>query len=504
MNSVVRNFWTLSLSILGFLNGLCAQDHVIINDSIYSESLKEQRSLKISLPEKYNPDSVAKYDVAYLIDGEWNLDLFSFIADFTKGENYIPSMILVAIPNTYIDGVNMRDRDFLPEKMMGNPRAGGGDHFLAFLKNELRPYIDKKYHTSGNNFLYGHSYGGLFTMYTLLKEPGLFNAYFCSDPSFFWNNHFMVNLAKKTFASGSDLNKTLWVNGREDAFVAMSIQKMDSLLQVDAPKNLRWKVSVYPNETHNSVRFKGIYDGLKFYYDGYPGSALLFHPMNGILLKDQPMRVFISSSSSNVRYTTDGSEPDLSSKLTGSMFDISSPATLNLKKFSGNTRYVSTAKGTFKQGEVFRSLKKPAGIKNGGLRYSYFEGSWDAMPDFLKLKPAKTGIADSTFKLSEIGPQTDFACMFEGYIEIEQDGYYIFAIGANKGARLFLNHKLLVEDYDMKSEDDIQSFNIPLQKGFYPVRIEFFQKGGNPMLQLYYLLPGSLQAQTLPYKLQYY
>jgi hypothetical protein len=46
----------------------------------------------------------------------------------------------------------------------------------------------------------------------------------------------------------------------------MGIAHFDSLLSQKAPGGLRWKTKTYPNETHSSAIWKGIYDGLKFTY----------------------------------------------------------------------------------------------------------------------------------------------------------------------------------------------------------------------------------------------
>ena len=46
----------------------------------------------------------------------------------------------------------------------------------------------------------------------------------------------------------------------------MGISSFDSLLTLKAPNDLQWKVEGYPNETHFSAIWKGIYDGLKFTY----------------------------------------------------------------------------------------------------------------------------------------------------------------------------------------------------------------------------------------------
>lgn len=39
---------------------------------------------------------------------------------------------------------------------------------------------------------------------------------------------------------------------------------MQKILEKLAPKKLIWHTAIYPNEKHNSVRLKGIYDGIKF------------------------------------------------------------------------------------------------------------------------------------------------------------------------------------------------------------------------------------------------
>lgn len=121
-----------------------AQETTIINDSIFSKVLNEQRKIRILLPEEYKPLSDTKFDVVYLLDGESHFDDFSFIYKFAKNEKLLPPLILVAILNTYTEKGNMRDRDFLPVKTPGNDKAGGADNFIDFLKGELIPYIDKK------------------------------------------------------------------------------------------------------------------------------------------------------------------------------------------------------------------------------------------------------------------------------------------------------------------------------------------------------------------------
>jgi len=421
-------FFTTIFVVLAISNSK-AQSQPEIKDSIYSNELKEWRKLRIKLPDSYKPGSSDKFEVIYMTDGEWNMDLLDFTSKFLFREKFMPHVILVAAENTYINGSNMRDRDLLPHPVADNNLAGGADKYIAFLKNELIPYIEKKYPTDATRSLYGHSYGGLFSMYAFLSNPQLFDTYYCTDPSFWWDNDYVIKLAQEKLKNGAEYEKTLFIAGITETYKGMGIQKMDTLLKTIAPKNLYWKMVTFPNETHNSVKYKAVYDGLKFAYDGFSSNGISFHPMSGILLKDMPTFVYMNGTAPNLRYTIDGSEPTVNSAKAGKIVVVKAASTLTIKAFGGNKKYGAVSKGNFELGEVFPALQKLKNAKSGGLKYSYYEGRWDSLPDFSKLKPIKTGVTDSTFKVGNIG-QANFACLFEGFIKIEKDGYYT-TIGYN-------------------------------------------------------------------------
>ena len=494
--------------MIGFvlsLNSALAQEPIIINDSIFSKVLNEQRKIKVCLPNEYNRGTNEKYDVVYITDGETHFDDFLFIYKFAKNQKFLPPLILIAILNTYNSGGNMRDRDFLPEKTTDNVKTGGANNFKAFLKNELIPYINNKLPTSGDNSLFGHSAGGVFAMYLLLKEPDLFTNYYCSDPAFPWNNRRIIAMAEETFKNSTELNKTLWINGVEETYRNVGIEMMDSVLKTMAPRGLRWKTSIYPNETHMSVRLKGIYDGLKYTFDGYNSKKLVeFHPMNGSLLAGKPAPVFLNGSFPDVHYTTNGSEPDTSSKRAPQMIEITGPATLTVKWMGENRKYITSSKGNFELSNVWPALQNAKNFKHGGLRYSYYEGKWETLPDFTKLKAIKTGIADSSFSLEKLPAKSNFGCVFDGYLKIDIEGYYVFALCSSDGSKFFINDREIINNDGLHGSDWYKSYVVPLQKGFYPVRFEYFQSEGNRHLDFIYLSPNTNETVNVPFKMMYF
>lgn len=482
-----------------------AQETVIFNDSVFSHILNEQRKIRILLPEEYKSTSDSKFDVVYLLDGESQFDDFSFIYKFARKEKLLPPLILVAILNTYTEKGSMRDRDFLPVETPGNDKGGGADNFIDFLKDELIPYIDKKYPAGGDNSLYGHSLGGLFSFYVMLKEPALFSNYYCSDPAFPWNDRYIISMATTTFKNTDDLNRTLWINGTEDTYRNVGIQKMDSVLQEYAPGELRWKVAIYPDETHMSVRFKGIYDGLKYTYNGYNSKKLVeFHPNNGSLLKGKPAPVFLNGSFPNVHYTTDGSEPDTSSARAPQMIELEGPAELRVRWIGENKKYINTAKGKFVISEVWPALQHVKNIKAGGLHYSFYEGNWNVLPDFEELNAVEKGIADSSFNLEKLPAGNNFGCVFEGYIKIDEEGYYMFALSSSDGSKFFINGREIISNDGLHGNDWYKSYMVPLQKGFYPVRLEYFVNRGNRSINLIYLMPDTHETVNLTFQRMYF
>ncbi len=473
-----------------------------INDSIYSEILNEQRSIKVFLPESHDPNSSQTYEVIYITDGEWAHTLFPFVYKFARDENYVPPAIIVALPNRYVDGVNQRDRDFLPAKAPESPNSGGADRFISFIKTELMPYIENTYPTNGTNSLFGHSYGGVFVVYTLLTQPDLFDTYYATDPALRWNNHYVADIAVERLKNLPP-NKTLWIGGIESTQEMMGIAKMDSILSAHAPESLYWKVSNYPNEKHNSVRLKAIYDGIKFANFGYDSEGLAFHPMSGIVPKGEDLNLLLLTEFPDVRYTTDGSVPTGESPKMGMFTTLKAPAQVSVKPMIRTSKYDLMLSGNFVEGDYLPAVKLPKKAVPGGIKYAYYEGEWEKLPDFSKLKPVKTGKADENFNVKNLPKKENFACLFEGFIEIKEPGQYIFVMDSDDGSRLFIGDQLMI-DYDgLHGSGKEKSYLVPLKKGFYPVRVEYFQKGGDMEFMFGYVKPNSMEFEMIPFDQQY-
>ena len=114
---------------------LLAGEPLVIGQKVkfHSKVLEEDRTLWVYCPEEY-AYSTAKYPVLYLLDGNVHFHYLTGVIDFFSSRQYIPRMIVVAIPNTD------RVRDLTPVHLEHRPTSGGSGTFIQFLKEELFPY----------------------------------------------------------------------------------------------------------------------------------------------------------------------------------------------------------------------------------------------------------------------------------------------------------------------------------------------------------------------------
>jgi len=161
-----------------------------IQTTLHSTSLNEERRIIIHYPRDYFNDTTRKFPVMYVLDGTSQDQHTADKMDILSSAGLIPQGIVIGIPNTR----GNRNRDYTPPFMRVNvddPASpfGQADKFLLFVQNELIPFIDSNYRTSGYRTISGNSAGGLFVLYTLLENPGLFQARFCySTPVWRFDN----------------------------------------------------------------------------------------------------------------------------------------------------------------------------------------------------------------------------------------------------------------------------------------------------------------------------
>src|SRR5215203_3731313 len=181
-----------------------------------SKILAEKRKIRIQIPAGMN--AWDQYPVLYVLDGEALTTMAAGQVQYLS-ESYkiIPNLIVVGIDNTD------RTRDLTPTRSIIGPdgkpdtsakafgrNSGGGEKFLQFIKDELMPYIQQRYHPAPYAILAGHSLGGLMAVYCLVNHPDWFNAYIAISPSLQWDNKVMLAQAAEKLFTKQALNRLLF------------------------------------------------------------------------------------------------------------------------------------------------------------------------------------------------------------------------------------------------------------------------------------------------------
>ena len=137
-----------------------------------SKLLGGGRVVHVSLPPNYDL-AKQRYAVTYVLDGHvrafFDLAVASVAYDVAGDVHaYVP-------PPQIVVGVDQRDR--------GQELGVQQELFSRFLVEELVPFIDHEFRTSGYRTLIGHSLGGRFALMTFCRAPAVFPSVIAISPA---------------------------------------------------------------------------------------------------------------------------------------------------------------------------------------------------------------------------------------------------------------------------------------------------------------------------------
>lgn len=246
-------------------------------EEIESAQLSEKRIINVYLPEGYKQSDTTTYPVIYLLDGSADED-FIHVVGLVQFNNFpwinrVPKSIVIGIVN--VD----RKRDFtfpttIAEDKKNMPATGHSDKFIAFIENELQPFVEKKYKTNASKTIIGQSLGGLLATEILFKKPTLFTNYIIISPSLWWDNGSLLNqtpdLLKESF-----LQKTgIYIGvGKE----GLAPCKIPHVMEVDAnllaekiqstkSRSLKVHFDYLPQEDHATITHQAVFNALRLLY----------------------------------------------------------------------------------------------------------------------------------------------------------------------------------------------------------------------------------------------
>lgn len=242
--------WTSSAT-----SAYVSQDSVPKHESFIISSLilGEERRINVWLPDNYafTEDS---FPVMYMADGGVGED-FPHIANTIATliqEGKLPPMLLIGIENT------QRRRDLTGFTAVAKdktiaPIVGGSTTFRAFIKDELFKEINTRFKVKGKRSIIGESLAGLFVIETLLLAPEMFDHYIAFDPSLWWNDHYLIKIAKDHLSKNIKSDKTLWMTSSKAKDIKVWTKQLADQLNDLGLAHLKWYYSYDGKETHSTI-----------------------------------------------------------------------------------------------------------------------------------------------------------------------------------------------------------------------------------------------------------
>ena len=230
-------------------------DDAVIQTKVASTVLAEERPVIVHLPASYTQRKDRRYPVVYVLDGTSQDGHTAETAARLARGGVMPEVIIVGVPNTR----GNRPRDQTPPfirldvEKLDSPR-GSADRFLAFLKTELIPYVDRDYRTTSFRVLAGNSRGGLLVVYSLLVDPDLFNARFAFSAPLWREDAVLVSKLQELLVSRPNMKSFLYlsVGDRENANIVGAFERTVAVLGRHAPRAFAWRADRTPEADHQN------------------------------------------------------------------------------------------------------------------------------------------------------------------------------------------------------------------------------------------------------------
>ncbi len=227
-----------------------------------SKILKRTVNIFVWVPQGYS-QSTARYPVLYDLNS-----FFCFTYDCGTVEMYartldIPSMIVVGVPQLYAGYVPT------PFEQRADTLAGA-DLSIRFLKEELIPLVEQNYRANALRLLYGHSVGGLFTMYALFNYPDMFTGYLAGSPWFQNDEQYWLKNIEKFAKERKLKDKYLYMTvGKGEMQLTLdTFAELEKWMKAQQLPGLSWKSAMVDGD-HGSMVGRTICDGLPFIFSGW-------------------------------------------------------------------------------------------------------------------------------------------------------------------------------------------------------------------------------------------
>ena len=270
---------------------LSSETHTLV-----SAAGREYR-ITVALPLAYDsaPGDAWPFDAApalwptvYVLDGNW---YFGLVTDIIRPMSWCGGTrdaIVVGIGygddndprEAFRNAFTRRNLDLTPTRDKTEEQSmaqrfdrpvptGGAESFHRFICAELTAFIESRYRADASQrALVGHSYGGLFAAYSLLRAPEQFRTYVIGSPTLAYGERYVFR-QETEYARENDCLPArvfLYAGDEEtaDDTTLTDTLRFAAVLRSRGYHRLELRSEYFPAHDHCAVAAPGIHAGLKF------------------------------------------------------------------------------------------------------------------------------------------------------------------------------------------------------------------------------------------------
>ena len=222
--------------------------------TVVSKVLEHDIRLQIYTPDGYE-SSDKRYPVLYVLDGQWHFINAIGIQESLRVPDILPEMIIVGVVSD----------EPIRRTWFGEQREA----FQQALANEVVPFVESSLRISQDKILFGWEMGAFFATFSLLEDSNQFSGIVATnggDASVAAINEFQT---REPFQK-----RYLYLaNSDRDIYTVNYSDQLSENLKLAANKHLTWAYRKFNDETHESLPYLALYEGLKFYFHNFKDLA---------------------------------------------------------------------------------------------------------------------------------------------------------------------------------------------------------------------------------------
>jgi predicted alpha/beta superfamily hydrolase len=211
--------------------------HLAKVPAFWSPQLSNSRTLVIYLPPSYSENTLKRYPVLYMHDGQnlFEAATSSFGTEWQVDENINAAVAAGRMDEVIVVGVsNTPNRIWEYTPCCDETYGGGGaDAYERFLIDTVKPFIDQNLRTlpgPDTTAVMGSSLGGLLSFYLARRNPSVFSKAGCLSSSFWWNDEALTTQVEQ---STSHIPVKLYLDAGTSNDGLPQTTRMDSALLAD-------------------------------------------------------------------------------------------------------------------------------------------------------------------------------------------------------------------------------------------------------------------------------